>query len=84
MRTVDFVLAYRGDDHKLENLKKREIFEANLLKEGLHLEYDNTQRIHFIKLHAPLEVLCRYAEILKIKLRMKRVSWCLPICIGPC
>ncbi|XP_037816459.1 anoctamin-1 isoform X2 [Lucilia sericata] len=72
-RSVDFVLAFSGADHKLDNIKKREIFEANLEKEGLHLERDNTQRIHFIKIHAPHEVLCRYAEILRIKLPMKKI-----------
>ncbi|KAI9589052.1 anoctamin-1 isoform X1 [Glossina fuscipes] len=73
VRGVDFVLAFNGDDHKLDNIRKREIFEANLEKEGLHLERDNTQRIHFLKIHAPREVLCRYAEILKIKLPMKKI-----------
>lgn len=77
VRGVDFVLAFNGDDHKLDNIRKREIFEANLEKEGLHLERDNTQRIHFLKIHAPREVLCRYAEILKIKLPMKKVTKCL-------
>ncbi|XP_065366433.1 anoctamin-6 isoform X2 [Calliphora vicina] len=72
-RIVDFVLAFSGSDHKLDNIKKREIFEANLEREGLHLERDNTQRIHFIKIHAPHEVLCRYAEILRIKLPMKKI-----------
>ncbi|XP_067639547.1 anoctamin-6 isoform X6 [Eurosta solidaginis] len=73
-RSVDFVLAYVGDDDYIpENRRKREIFETNLIKEGLHLERDNTQRIHFIKIHAPLDVLCRYAEILKIKLPMKKI-----------
>ncbi|XP_073830259.1 anoctamin-6 isoform X1 [Musca autumnalis] len=73
VRGVDYVLAYNGSDHKLDNIKKRETFEANLEKEGLHLERDNTQRIHFIKIHAPKEVLYRYAEILKIKLPMKKI-----------
>ncbi|XP_054728032.1 anoctamin-6 isoform X4 [Anastrepha obliqua] len=73
-RSVDFVLTYIGDDDYIpENRRKREIFETNLIKEGLHLEHDNTQRIHFIKIHAPLEVLCRYAEILQIKLPMKKI-----------
>ncbi|TMW44734.1 hypothetical protein DOY81_010184, partial [Sarcophaga bullata] len=72
-RSVDYVLAFNGADYKLDNIKKREIFEANLEREGLHLERDNTQRIHFIKIHAPHEVLCRYAEILRIKLPMKKI-----------
>lgn len=55
--------------------EKREIFEENLLKEGLELEtYVIDEEIHFIKVHAPLEVLRRYAEILKLRLPMKEVS----------
>uniref|UniRef100_A0A1I8NNX0 Anoctamin n=1 Tax=Stomoxys calcitrans TaxID=35570 RepID=A0A1I8NNX0_STOCA len=73
VRGVDYVLAFNGADHKLDNIKKRETFEANLEKEGLQLERDNTQRIHFIKIHAPKEVLYQYAEILKIKLPMKKI-----------
>ncbi|XP_075154912.1 anoctamin-1 isoform X4 [Haematobia irritans] len=73
VRGVDYVLAFNGADHKLDNIKKRETFEANLEREGLHLERDNTQRIHFIKIHAPKEVLHRYAEILKIRLPMKKI-----------
>lgn len=73
MRSVDFVLAFNGDDEDPSNVEKRKIFEANLLKVGLQLELDNTQRIHFVKIHAPIEVLYRYAEILKIKLPLKKV-----------
>lgn len=55
--------------------EKREVFEENLLKEGLELEsYVIEEEIHFIKIHAPLEVLRRYAEILKLRLPMKEVS----------
>lgn len=70
-RSVDFVLAYSGDDKSIENENKRHIFETNLEKEGLQLERDKTQRIYFVKVHAPTEVLSRYSEILKIKLPMK-------------
>ncbi|XP_055844830.1 anoctamin-6 isoform X2 [Episyrphus balteatus] len=70
-RSVDFVLAFNGDDTSTDNEIKRNIFETNLEKEGLQLERDKTQRIHFVKVHAPLEVLSRYSEILKIKLPMK-------------
>uniref|UniRef100_A0A1I8P8X7 Anoctamin n=1 Tax=Stomoxys calcitrans TaxID=35570 RepID=A0A1I8P8X7_STOCA len=73
IRTVDFVLAFNSDDYKVENLKKRKIFESNLENEGLHLEHDRSQHIYFVKIHAPREVLYRYAEILKIKLPMKPV-----------
>ncbi|XP_055909970.1 anoctamin-5 isoform X2 [Eupeodes corollae] len=70
-RSVDFVLAYNGDDTSTDNEIKRNIFEANLENEGLQLERDKTQRVYFVKIHAPLEVLCRNSEILKIKLPMK-------------
>lgn len=54
---------------------KRYIFESNLEKEGLQIEYVDTPGVslHFIKLHAPDEVLRRYAEILKLRMPMKKV-----------
>lgn len=70
---MDFVLAFNGLDEKEDHIKKRATFEDNLRKEGLHLEYDNTQHVHFVKIHAPRDVLYRYAEILKIKLPMRKV-----------
>ncbi|XP_059223418.1 anoctamin-2 isoform X2 [Stomoxys calcitrans] len=70
---VDFVLAYYSKDQQDDRTKKRKIFEANLIREGLQLEYDKTQDIHFVKIHSPKEVLYRYAEVLKIKLPMKRI-----------
>lgn len=55
--------------------EKREVFEENLMSEGLELEkYVVDDEIYFIKIHAPLEVLRRYAEILKLRLPMKMVS----------
>lgn len=89
-RSVDYVLVWKqlilsddtnhADASKAKDLermrmKKREVFEENLLAEGLELEsYVIDDEIHFIKLHAPLEVLRRYAEILKLRLPMKEVS----------
>lgn len=75
-----FVLAYNGSDQRDDHVKKREIFEANLEHEGLQLERDKTQNVHFVLIHAPKEVLCRYAEILKIKMPMKVV--CISVCSG--
>jgi hypothetical protein len=55
--------------------EKRENFEENLIKEGLELESDIIfGEIHIVKIHAPIEVLRRYAEILKLRLPMKEVS----------
>lgn len=66
-KSVDFVLAYKHDRQKI----KRQIFERNLLSEGLLLDRDESQEICFLKIHVTLEVLCRYAEILKFKFPIK-------------
>ena len=53
---------------------RREVFEEHLRIEGLELEnYVVDDEIHFVKIHAPLEVLRRYAEILKLRMPMKEV-----------
>lgn len=53
---------------------RREVFEENLQIEGLQLEkYVVDDEIHFVKIHAPLEVLRRYAEILKLRMPMKEI-----------
>ncbi|KAH8300962.1 hypothetical protein KR044_007251, partial [Drosophila immigrans] len=72
-RSVDFVLAYNGEDMDEAAANKRKIFEANLMREGVQLEYYKEQWVHFIKLHAPPDVLYRYAEILKIKMPLKPI-----------
>jgi hypothetical protein len=53
--------------------KRREIFERHLLEEGLILEREQNLLLHFVKIHAPVEVLGRYAEILKLRMPMKKV-----------
>ncbi|KAH8397905.1 hypothetical protein KR222_006049, partial [Zaprionus bogoriensis] len=72
-RSVDFVLAYNGEDLDELAANKRKCFEANLTREGVQLEYYKEQWVHFVKLHAPPEVLYRYAEILKIKMPLKPI-----------
>ncbi|KAK9870211.1 hypothetical protein WA026_006295 [Henosepilachna vigintioctopunctata] len=71
--SVDYVLAYEevtkaGNKHFEE---KRKTFEFNLLQAGLLLERDETQTVHFVKIHAPKPVLCQYAELLKLRLPLK-------------
>lgn len=70
---MDYVLVYHGNDLNEANVRKRESFEQHLLQEGLELEVEKTQKIHFVKIHAPVEVLCRYCEILKVKMPIKRI-----------
>ena len=58
-----------------ESITKRLIFENNLGKEGLELESVQAEGspIYFVKIHAPDEILRRYAEILKLRMPMKLV-----------
>ncbi|KAL6259932.1 hypothetical protein P5V15_009842 [Pogonomyrmex californicus] len=81
IRSVDFILVwdeYNGEAQTYRSIKRRKIFEKNLEKEGLQLEYEQGESngLHFIKIHAPKEVLRRYAEILKLRMPMKELPGC--------
>ncbi|XP_053969890.1 anoctamin-5 isoform X2 [Anastrepha ludens] len=78
VRSIDFVLAFKVDPdagQEALNSHKRYKFEANLLENGLQMEvdYKEQQQIHFVKVHAPLDVLRCYAEILKLRMPMKEI-----------
>ncbi|KAI4465729.1 ngep-related [Holotrichia oblita] len=71
IRSVDFVLvwdAHSEDATTAEAFCKRRIFEENLMKDGLNIEYEDPEQngLNFVKIHAPQEVLRRYSEILKL------------------
>ncbi|CAG5129014.1 unnamed protein product, partial [Candidula unifasciata] len=73
-RRIDFILAWSTEVNKKSEAAKRarKVFEENLEKEGLHLEYDlKPGKVHYVKIHAPYEVLKRYADILKMRMPMK-------------
>jgi len=79
LKDVDFVLVWDGSNelsNTEEARERREIYERNLEEEGLVLEHEKLESSHynFVKIHAPLEVLRRYAEILKLKMKMRDVS----------
>ncbi|XP_078797813.1 anoctamin-4-like isoform X2 [Oryzias latipes] len=69
---IDYVLVYRKSSSQSE---KREIFERNIRAEGLLMEKEasltNSDMI-FLKLHAPWDVLCRYAELMNIRMPFRR------------
>ncbi|KAM6950957.1 anoctamin-5b isoform 1-T1 [Lycodopsis pacificus] len=76
VRRIDFVLSYVDDKDGEKKQERRRAFEANLEKEGLALETEDKsdskdQKTYFLKIHAPWDVLARYAEILKIKVPFK-------------
>uniref|UniRef100_A0A1Y1MA25 Anoctamin n=2 Tax=Photinus pyralis TaxID=7054 RepID=A0A1Y1MA25_PHOPY len=67
---VDFVLAYE-DDGNIRKAEVRDVFEKRLEDIGLILERESCQKISFVKIHAPHEVLCTYAEILKLRMPIR-------------
>ena len=76
-RLVDFVLVSeeRPDESNYSSdCKKRETFISQLEEAGLEIEEDEANvgsNLRFTKLHLPMEVLKRYAEILKLRLKLK-------------
>ncbi|CAK7299303.1 anoctamin-6 isoform X2 [Vulpes vulpes] len=81
-RRIDFVLVYEDESRKETNKKgsnekqrrKRQAYESNLICGGLQLEATRSvldDKLVFVKVHAPWEVLCTYAEIMHIKLPLK-------------
>lgn len=80
IRSVDFILVWDSnyDQAVTESaMSRRSIFENNLIKEGIELEYERTDEngLNFIKVHAPRQVLRRYSEILKLRMPMKEVLY---------
>ncbi|KAJ9596645.1 hypothetical protein L9F63_012342, partial [Diploptera punctata] len=78
IRSVDFVLVWDDLAKQATTVaaeEKRRVFEKHLLREGLELEYEEREPngLNFIKIHAPLEVLRRYSEILKLRMPMRLI-----------
>ncbi|XP_073476055.1 anoctamin-6 isoform X2 [Aquarana catesbeiana] len=81
-RRIDYVLVYEDESLKenaktakknfyLKQKKKRQAYESNLMRNGLQLEATRSvagEGLVFVKVHAPWEVLCTYAEVMHIKL----------------
>ncbi|XP_072905824.1 anoctamin-3 [Hemitrygon akajei] len=65
-KRIDYILVYKKSDMHVE---KRSTFEKNLRAEGLQLEREQSitnSDIMFVKLHAPWETICKYAERMNI------------------
>ncbi|XP_069553767.1 anoctamin-5b isoform X1 [Brachyistius frenatus] len=72
VRRIDFVLSYVDDKDGEKKQERRRAFEANLEKVGLELETEDKsdskdQKTYFLKIHAPWDVLAKYADVLKVK-----------------
>ncbi|NWT57596.1 ANO6 protein, partial [Erythrocercus mccallii] len=81
-RRIDFVLVYEDESKKMthkrsdrkKQKRKRQVYESNLINSGLHLEATRSvldEKLIFVKVHAPWEVLCTYAEVMHIKLPLQ-------------
>ncbi|NXS00923.1 ANO6 protein, partial [Oxylabes madagascariensis] len=81
-RRIDFVLVYEDENKKMthkrsdrkKQKRKRQVYESNLINNGLHLEATRSvldEKLIFVKVHAPWEVLCTYAEVMHIKLPLQ-------------
>uniref|UniRef100_A0A3P9AGT7 Anoctamin n=1 Tax=Esox lucius TaxID=8010 RepID=A0A3P9AGT7_ESOLU len=71
-KRIDYILVYKKSSPLVE---KRVTFERNLRAEGLMLEKEpsltNTD-IMFVKIHAPWETLCKYAEQMNIRMPFRK------------
>ncbi|NWT03483.1 ANO6 protein, partial [Mionectes macconnelli] len=81
-RRIDFVLVYEDESKKIthkrsdrrKHKRKRQVYESNLINSGLQLEATRSvldEKLIFVKVHAPWEVLCTYAEVMHIKLPLQ-------------
>ncbi|XP_021419618.2 anoctamin-6 [Oncorhynchus mykiss] len=87
VRRIDFVLVYEDEDMKeidknrtfQKRKQRREYFEASLMKMGMELEAARSvvdEKLLFVKVHMPWDVLCTYAEVLHIKLPIQPNDLC--------
>ncbi|NXU89529.1 ANO6 protein, partial [Xiphorhynchus elegans] len=81
-RRIDFVLVYEDESKKIthkrsdrkKQRRKRQVYESNLINNGLQLEATRSvldDKLIFVKVHAPWEVLCTYAEVMHIKMPLQ-------------
>uniref|UniRef100_A0A3Q3WL62 Anoctamin n=1 Tax=Mola mola TaxID=94237 RepID=A0A3Q3WL62_MOLML len=69
---IDYILVYRKSSSQSE---KREMFERNIRAEGLQTEKEASVKnsdLIYLKLHAPWDVLCCYAELMNIHMPFRR------------
>uniref|UniRef100_A0A182JV28 Anoctamin n=1 Tax=Anopheles christyi TaxID=43041 RepID=A0A182JV28_9DIPT len=82
-RKIDMILCYEEDDQgvmtELEALKRhqRKLFQENLIREGLEFEVEDKAqafdgKTYFVKIHIPWRTESRYAEVMNLKLPVKR------------
>ncbi|XP_031715512.1 anoctamin-3 isoform X3 [Anarrhichthys ocellatus] len=71
-KRIDYILVYKKSSLQVE---KRCTFEKNLRAEGLMLEKEpslTNNDIMFVKVHAPWDTLCKYAEQMNIRMPFRK------------
>ncbi|XP_047675490.1 anoctamin-3 isoform X2 [Tachysurus fulvidraco] len=71
-KRIDYILVYKKSSPQVE---KRCTFERNLRAEGLMLEKEPSLTNHdimFVKIHAPWDTLCKYAEQMNIRMPFRK------------
>ncbi|XP_060891517.1 anoctamin-3 isoform X3 [Labrus mixtus] len=71
-KRIDYILVYKKSSPQVE---KRCTFEKNLRAEGLMLEKEpslTNNDIMFVKIHAPWDTLCKYAEQMNIRMPFRK------------
>eukprot|EP00066_Takifugu_rubripes_P016709 XP_011605975.1 PREDICTED: anoctamin-3 [Takifugu rubripes] len=71
-KRIDYILVYKKSSPQVE---KRCTFEKNLRAEGLMLEKEpslTNNDIMFVKIHAPWDALCKYAEQMNIRMPFRK------------
>uniref|UniRef100_A0A8C9XZ78 Anoctamin n=1 Tax=Sander lucioperca TaxID=283035 RepID=A0A8C9XZ78_SANLU len=71
-KRIDYILVYKKSSPQVE---KRCTFEKNLRAEGLMLEKEpslTNNDIMFVKVHAPWDTLCKYAEQMNIRMPFRK------------
>lgn len=82
-RKIDMVLCYEEEfdgvmtENDARNRDRRRVFQANLIKEGLDIEIEDKsqsfdEKTYFVKIHLPWRTESRYAELMNLKLPVKR------------
>lgn len=82
-RKIDMVLCYEEEHEgvmtelEAKRRESRKIFLDNLVKDGLELEIEDKsqafdEKTYFVKIHLPWRSEMRYAEVLNLKLPVKR------------
>lgn len=82
-RKIDMVICFGEEfdgvmtETDAEQREKRKVFQENLIKEGLDIEVEDKnqsfdEKTFFVKIHLPWRTESRYAEVMNLKLPIKR------------